>query len=92
MAEFWDILNDKGEKTGRIHERGKPMKDGEYHLEVYLWIENDKGEFLISKRSPNKSFPLLWECTGGNAVAGEDSLTTALKEVKEDLGLVSKYG
>jgi len=25
----------------------------------------------------------MWECTGGNAVAGDDSLTTALKEAKQ---------
>jgi len=29
----------------------------------------------------------MWECTGGNAVAGDDSLTTALKEAKEELGI-----
>jgi len=32
----------------------------------------------------------MWECTGGNAVAGDDSLTTALKEVKEELGITLK--
>ena len=30
----------------------------------------------------------MWECTGGNAVAGDDSLATALKEVKEELGVI----
>jgi len=90
LAEFWDILDENGNVTGRIHERGKPMNKGEYHLEVNVWIENDKGEYLISKRSPNKTFPNMWECTGGNAVAGDDSLTTALKEVKEELGITLK--
>ena len=87
MSELWDILDENGNKTGRIHERGKPMNKGEYHLEVYVWIENDKGEYLISQRSSNKSFPNLWESTGGNAVTGDDSLTTALKEAKEELGV-----
>ena len=87
MAELWDILDEKGSATGRLHERGKPMDKSEYHLEVYVLIENDKGEYLISQRSPNKSLPNMWECTGGNAVAGDDSLTTALKEVKEELGI-----
>ena len=49
---------------------------------------NSKGEFLISKRTPNKSFPNIWECTGGSAVAGDDSLTTALKETREELGII----
>jgi len=88
LAELWDVLDEDGNATGRVHERGKPMRKGEYHLTVYVWIENDKGEYLISQRSPNKPFPELWECTGGNAVAGDDSLTTALKEVKEELGII----
>ena len=87
MTELWDILDENGNKTGQLHERGKPMKDGEYHLEVYVIIENDKGEYLISQRSPNKSHPNMWENTGGNAIAGDDSLTTALKEAKEELGI-----
>ncbi|MCL2445611.1 MAG: NUDIX domain-containing protein [Oscillospiraceae bacterium] len=87
MVELWDILDENGNTTGRVHERGKPMNKGEYHLEVYVLIENDNGEYLISQRSPNKSLPNMWEHTGGNAVAGDDSLTTALKEVQEELGV-----
>ena len=88
MVELWDILDKDGNATGRVHERGKPMNKGEYHLEVSVWIENDKGEYLISQRSPNKKmFPNMWECTGGSAIAGDDSLTTALKEVEEELGI-----
>ena len=36
----------------------------------------------------------MWECTGGNAIAGDDSLTTALKETKEELGVIlePQYG
>ena len=30
----------------------------------------------------------MWECTGGSALAGDDSLTAALREVKEETGLV----
>ena len=87
MPELWDILDENGNKTGRLHERGKPLADGDYHLCVYVFIENDKGEYLISKRTPNKIMPNMWETTGGNAIAGEDSLTSALKEVKEELGI-----
>jgi isopentenyldiphosphate isomerase len=88
LAELWDVLDENGNATGRFHERGKPMSKGEYHLEVSVWIENDKGEYLISQRSPNKTFSNMWECTGGSAVAGDDSLTTALKEAKEELGVI----
>ena len=45
------------------------------------------GEFLITRRAPTKGYPLMWENTGGSADAGEDSLTAALREVREETGL-----
>jgi isopentenyldiphosphate isomerase len=91
-VEMWDILDTDGNKTGRLHKRGKNpvegLKEGEYFRAVHIWIKNKDGRFLISKRTPCRSLaPNLWECTGGAAIAGEDSLTAALREVKEELGL-----
>ena len=87
MTELWDVLDENGNKTGRLHERGKPMLTGEFHLVVHVWIMNHKGEFLISKRTPNKSFPGQWEMTGGCAIVGDDSLSAALREVREEIGV-----
>ena len=88
MAEVWEIIDINCDKTGRVIERGQPMYDGEYHRSVHVWIYNRKGEWLISKRSPEKkTSPNVWEACGGAAVAGEDSLTAALRETKEELGL-----
>ncbi len=87
MVECWDIYDVNGNKTGRINERGKAIKQGGFHLVVHVWIRNRKGEYLISKRTPNKTFPNMWECTGGSAVAGENSLSAALREVREELGI-----
>jgi len=85
--ELWDILDENGNKTGRTVERGKPMRQDEYHLVVHVWIQNSHGEFLITKRTPNKTFPNMWETTGGSAVAGESSFEAALREVKEEIGI-----
>ena len=87
MAEFWDVRDAHGVKLGRLHERGTPMREGEYHLSVTVWIANSRGEFLISKRAPAKNSPNMWEPTGGGALAGEESLDAALRETKEELGL-----
>jgi len=86
MMEMWEILDEHGNKTGAIKPRG-PLEDGEFHLAVQVWIMNSQGEFLVSKRAANKAWPLLWECTGGAAAMGDDSLATALKEVREELGV-----
>ena len=87
MAEFWDIYDKERRLTGRLVERGVPMGEQDYHLVVQIWIRNSHGEWLISRRSPDKYFPLKWEATGGSAVAGEDSFTAALREVREELGV-----
>ena len=87
--EVWDLYNENRELVGRDHIRGEEIPEGCYHLGVHAWIRNSKGEFLISQRSADrKSFPLMWECVGGSVTKGEDSLTGALREIEEEVGLV----
>ena len=86
--ELWDLYNENRELTGKTHIRGQEVPQGLYHLVVHVWIRNSKGEYLISQRSADRpAFPLMWECVGGSVVAGEDSLTAALRETKEEVGL-----
>lgn len=87
--EIWDVLDEHGNKTGRYAERGRKMAAGDYHLVVHVWKHNSRGEWLIDKRSSGKGTSIdgKWETTGGCAVAGEDSLTAALRETKEELGI-----
>ncbi|NMA24304.1 MAG: NUDIX domain-containing protein [Clostridiales bacterium] len=87
MPELWDLYNRERQKTGVVHERDKPVPQGFYHLVVSVWIVNSQGQYLMSQRHPGKPYPLLWECTGGSALAGESSLQGAVREVKEELGL-----
>lgn len=87
MTERWDLYNGAGEKTDVTIFRGMPIPKGYYHLSVSAWICNSKGQYLLSQRHPKKQYPLLWECTGGSVLAGEDSLCGALREVREELGI-----
>lgn len=86
-GEIWDIYDQDRNLTGRKHRRGDFLDRGDYHLTVHVWMMNRNGEILITKRSPNKGFPNMWECTGGSALAGDDSLTAAIREVREETGL-----
>ena len=86
--EIWDVLDENRRPTGRTHRRGDPMTPGDYHLCVHICVRRPSGEYLITKRAPNKGFPLMWEITGGSAAAGEDSMTAALREVQEETGLI----
>jgi len=85
--EIWDVYDSERNLTGRTHRRIDPLPEGDYHLVVFVWLRNSKGEYLISKRAPNKGYPNMWENTGGSAVAGDDSLSAAVREIKEELGL-----
>lgn len=86
--EIWDILDESGKMTGGKIVRGEHLKEGEYHLAVHIWILNNNNEFLIQRRSNNiKHMPGIWATTGGSAISGEDSITSALREVKEELGI-----
>ena len=87
QVELWDVLDENRKPTGRLHRRGEDLPKGEYHLTVHIWIRRKDGMFLLTKRSPNKTFPLLWETTAGSAIAGDDSLSAALREVREETGL-----
>ncbi len=87
--ELWDLYNEQRERTGRDHVRGDEIPQGFYHLVVHVWIRNSKGQYLISQRSADRpTCPLLWECVGGSVVKGEDSLTGALRETREEVGIV----
>lgn len=87
MAEFWDVYTADRLPTGRLHRRGDPIPDGEYHLVVNVWTVSETGKFLLTQRSPEKPFAGYWECTGGSVVAGEDSYLGALREAREETGL-----
>jgi isopentenyldiphosphate isomerase len=87
--ELWDVYDKYRQKTGRTHERGNPMNEGDYHLVVHVWIVNDKGEFLIQKRQPWKTgWPNMWDgSAAGSAILGDSSEAAAIRETKEELGV-----
>jgi len=88
--EIWDILDESGNKTGRTVARKEKhtMKDNEYMLAVHIYICNSLNEWLIQKRAATKDIsPNIWDITDGTVTSGEDSLTAALREVKEELGI-----
>ena len=87
MGELWDLYDKYGNKAGKFHERGKPIPPGYFHTIIHVWIRSESGKYLMSRRHPLKSYPLLWECTGGSVLAGEDSITGAMREVQEELGV-----
>ncbi len=89
--ELLDLYDENGKKTGGTHVRGNPMEPGTYHLGAIIVVVNRKGELLCTLRSPEKKFfPGVWENTGGGALAGESSLTAAVRELSEETGISAR--
>ena len=87
--ELWDIYDENKRLTGRTRQRNDwNMKPGEYHLTVLGVIRHTNGRYLITKRVMTKSWaPGWWEVSGGGVMAGEDSRTAVLREIREETGL-----
>ena len=87
--ELWDIYDKNKVRTGRTMERNHfNLADDEYHLTVLGVIARPDGRFLITKRVMTKAWAAgWWEVSGGGVMAGEDSKTAVLREVREETGL-----
>lgn len=86
--DFLDVYDSLGNKTGRVVERGNKTEtfgDDEHIAVAIIYIENDKGEFLIQKTSKEKGGH--YSSTGGHINHGEDAFSTIVREVKEELGI-----
>ena len=85
--EFNDIYDKDRNLTGRVHRRGSRWKAGEYGLVVCVWVYDGKGNLLLTRRAPGKSFAGTWENSGGAAKAGETSRQAIARELFEETGI-----
>ena len=85
--EYFDVLDDNGQKTGEIVEREKAHREGVLHRVVHVWIMNTRNELLLQKRSKGKDWmPDKWYVSmGGHLASGEDSSAAIVREFAEEL-------
>ena len=87
--EYFDLLNENGERIGKTKLRSEVHRDGDWHKAVHIWIINNKGDILLQRRCATKdSNPNMLDISSaGHLSAGDDSLTGAIRELKEELNL-----
>ncbi len=87
--EYFDVLDENGNQTGKTKLRSEVHRDGDWHRSVHIWILNEKGDVLLQRRCPTKdSNPNMLDIScAGHLTAGDDSLTGAVRELKEELDL-----
>ena len=89
--EFWDAYNEQCEKIDGITLiRGEKIPDGVYHLVSEILVRHMDGSYLLMQRDKRKHYGGMWEATaGGSALSGEDAFACAIRELREETGIVS---
>ncbi len=85
--EWWDLFDEDDHIVGR-HLRGADMPQGTFHDVVTIITVNSKNEVLLTQRAMQKTYPGEWETTAGSVLAGETRKEAALRELKEETGIV----
>ncbi len=87
MAEYIDVLNEDGVKTGEILPRKEIHEKGLWHRAIVIAIINEKNEVLLQQRAAHKEKnPNLWDISvAGHISSGQDSVSAAVREINEEV-------
>ena len=93
--ELLDIVDRFAQPTGLTVDRETAHAEGIRHRTSHVWIlrrRGDRVQVLLQKRSRSKdSFPGCYDISSaGHIPAGVDFLPSALRELKEELGLEAR--
>jgi 16S rRNA (adenine1518-N6/adenine1519-N6)-dimethyltransferase len=87
-GEIFDVVDER-DQVRRQATRHEVHKNGWRHRAVHIFVYNSAGELFLQKRSRWKdAHPLRWDSSAaGHVNAGDDYAETALREVKEEMGV-----
>jgi len=87
--EIFDVVNERDEVIGR-RPRREVHRLGLKHRAVHVLVFNSRGEVFLQKRSMKKDRqPGVWDSSAsGHLDSGEDYDAAAVREVREELGVM----
>ena len=92
--EIWDAYDENFniiEGVTLVRGEEETIPEGVYHLVVDILVKHKDGTYLLMQRDPNKSYGSMWEASGGgSALKGENAYTAALRELREETGIVAE--
>ncbi|MCF0134008.1 MAG: NUDIX domain-containing protein [Blautia sp.] len=91
--ELLDIVDTRGNPTGKTVERAEAHLNGIRHRTSHVWIyriKDGKTQILLQKRCLRKdSFPGCYDISSaGHIPAGDSYEVSAIRELQEELGVV----
>ncbi len=86
--EIFDVVDEKDRVVGRAARR-EVHQNSWFHRSVHIFVFNAKNELFLQKRSEAKDEnPGLWDSSvSGHVDSGEDYVTCAHREMREELGI-----
>jgi isopentenyldiphosphate isomerase len=89
MGELVDVLDEKGEQTGKILPLSEVHKKGLWHNASHVWVFNSKNQILLQKRGKNiRVFPGLFDTSAAGHVSSKETPEQAAsREMKEEIGI-----
>lgn len=89
--EIFDVVNERDEVIGQAPRREVHAR-GWRHRAVHVLVFNARGEVFLQKRSQLKdSAPGKWDSSAsGHVDGGEDYDACAVRELREEIGLVAR--
>lgn len=85
MKEERDLYNRNKVLTGEKCYKGSKIPDNRYIIVVTLFVQNNKGELLLQKRSKKKGGK--YGFISGHPKSGETSIQGIITEAKEEIGI-----
>ena len=90
--EHWDSYRADGSLAGCNLIRGNPIPTDLFHVVTDILVRHRDGSILLMQRDLHKlGFPGCYEASaGGSILKGETSLQGALRELREETGIVAE--